>query len=277
MTELVSRLQSGELLLMDGAMGTEMQRRRPAPYFTSSATDNLAEPAFVRTIHADYLGVGAEVLLTNTFLANPESFDPGKLETIWQAAIDLARRHPVPHFVLADVGPVRELTDAFLTMLRSVTNLADGILLETWSSVTMLREVASRLDTALPLLVSFTFQSSDGLTTFTGDSPETCAQHAKKAGVAAIGVNCGRDIGFDAMLEIVRRYRQECDLPIFARPNAGTPIRGAAGWEYAMTPTQFAAGVEALFKSGVVMAGGCCGTTPEHIRELAKRMKMARR
>ena len=84
-------------------------------------------------------------------------------------------------------------------------------------------------------------------------------------GVSALGVNCGRDIGMDDIIEIVRRYRQVTDLPLFARPNAGTPVCEGDRWVYPLTPAEMARRLPELLEAGISMVGGCCGTTPEHI------------
>jgi 5-methyltetrahydrofolate--homocysteine methyltransferase len=94
---------------------------------------------------------------------------------------------------------------------------------------------------------------------------ETIAQWARDYGVAALGVNCGREIGMEEMTQVLNAYRQVTDLPLFARPNAGTPTRVGDGWVYPHTPTKMARGLPELLKTGISMVGGCCGTTPEHI------------
>jgi methionine synthase I (cobalamin-dependent) len=78
-------------------------------------------------------------------------------------------------------------------------------------------------------------------------------------------VNCGREIDVDVVAEILRDYHEATDLPLFARPNAGTPSRQGDRWIYPRTPRQMAAGLTSLLKAGATMVGGCCGTTPEHI------------
>src|SRR5262249_41650204 len=87
-------------------------------------------------------------------------------------------------------------------------------------------------------------------------------------GVDALGVNCGRDLAVGDAAEVVRRYRQETDLPLFARPNAGTPAFVDGKWVYSWTPALLARALPELLKAGVAMVGGCCGTTPEHIAAL---------
>jgi len=95
--------------------------------------------------------------------------------------------------------------------------------------------------------------------------PEYYAERAGSLGIDALGVNCGRDIDMAEIIAIVRRYRRVTDLPLFARPNAGTPQRLDGRWIYPRTPRQMAEHLPELLEAGVNMVGGCCGTTPAHI------------
>src|SRR5205823_3894147 len=116
---------------------------------------------------------------------------------------------------------------------------------------------------SLPLLLSLTYLRKNGeLMTFSGHRPETFARHAERHSVAALGVNCGKEIDLPDVVEIVRRYRQETDLPLFVRPNAGTP---SADGTYPRSPEAMAAWLPALVAAGATMVGGCCGTTPAHV------------
>jgi 5-methyltetrahydrofolate--homocysteine methyltransferase len=99
---------------------------------------------------------------------------------------------------------------------------------------------------------------------------------AEQNGVAALGVNCGRDIGMDEVIEIIRRYRQVTKLPLFARPNAGTPQREGERWVYPQTPEMMAERLPELFEAGATMVGGCCGTTPEHIAAFRRMLGIPR-
>jgi methionine synthase I (cobalamin-dependent) len=174
----------------------------------------------------------------------------------------LAREDARPHFVVADMGPVKNLTeDIAASILRDCAGV-DAVLLETWTSLDDLATFA-RLAT-VPLMVSFTF-AHDQLET---GIVETFARAAMQANVIALGANCGKDIDMADMLAIVRRYRAVCDLPIFVRPNAGTPTQVDGIWVYPRTPEAMAAGVPALVEAGIAMIGGCCGTTPEHVRAM---------
>ena len=116
-------------------------------------------------------------------------------------------------------------------------------------------------------LFAFTFHRDAGdLTTFEGVDPEDCARSAEDEGAMAIGANCGKDITMSDMLELVQRYRAVSDLPIFVRPNAGTPTRSDSAWTFPHSPSAMAEALPALLAAGVAMIGGCCGTTLAHIQ-----------
>jgi len=282
MNRLIEALHSGRVLLMDGAMGTELQRLGLADGEPPELW-NLTHSEQVCTVHRAYLEAGAEVLLTNTFQANPGALGrhglADKLTAIWDAALFNAGMFTdASPFVLADIGPLAGPTDVirdfeserereslqFLTLCRG----ADGLLLETWDSFNPMRCMNPAIFNGteeglqLPLLMSFSFE---------GESPTrrmaayNCANVAKMFEASAIGANCGAEIDMDDLLEIVQVYRRHNDLPIFVRPNAGTATRTPDGWEYPRSPEYMADKLWPLLEAGVTMVGGCCGTTPAHI------------
>jgi 5-methyltetrahydrofolate--homocysteine methyltransferase len=276
MPPLFKALHSDRVLLMDGAMGTELQRagiRQDECY----EHWNLTHAEKVQAIHRAYVDAGATCLATNTFQANPKALArhglQDQLGSIAQAAVKLARAAAgLERFVLLDIGPF-ELPD-LLESWEIIKDLrgADGLLLETWSDVEsvgkFLRVAGRELSAELPVLVSFTYwrpPPDHQLRTFTNCTPEACARMADQGGAAALGVNCGRDLAMDDILEVLRRYRALTDLPIFAGPNAGTPTQTGGRWIYPHTPAQMAARLPALLDAGAIMVGGCCGTTPETI------------
>ena len=288
MTLLQKLLSDDRVLLMDGGMGTELLRVGLRPGECGEAW-NLTHPGVVLGIHRAYRQAGAQVFLTNTFQSNPLSLArhglADRMTEINEAALRLARSAAGPSgIVLADVGPILALPamDEFadrqlLGQLLGSFLGVDGILLETCSSPRALAAVEYALHRvhdleATPILLSLTYRqdSSGRLSTFSGHPPETFARHAARHGVSALGVNCGRDIGMDEILAIVRRYRQETDLPLFARPNAGS---GSC----LSTPEEMAARVPELLAAGVSMLGGCCGTTPEHIAAFRSHVEAWRR
>lgn len=277
---------------MDGAIGTELQRRGLAPG-ENAATWNVLHPRRVEAVHRAYIAAGAEVVLTNTFLVNACSFGEALAKTghtwaresVWRDAYE---RIPAGPYRLAAVGPVagrlgqREFADLRrLCVLdrcepapsHDGQHVADAILVETCSSPRAFATLARlKRQAQAPLFVSFAYQrdAKGRLVTASGHSPEWFARRANKYGASALGVNCGRDMGMDDIIEIVRRYRQETDLPVFARPNAGTPISKGNRWAYPQTPRALAARLPELLEAGVSMVGGCCGTRPAHIAAFRK-------
>lgn len=260
-------------------MGTQLQEAG-LPEGACAERWNLTLREHVRAVHRAYVAVGARCLVTNTFQANPVALArhgwAEHLGAIQRAAVNLARSACGPeHFVLGDVGPIldaasgEEFADPAVTRQTAAgLQSADALLVETCSSPGALeaaRTLAS--DGHLPVLLSLTYRKSDrgNLLTASGHPPEWFAGRAGKYGVAALGVNCGRDIGMDDIMEIVRRYRAETDLPLLARPNAGTPSRADGQWVYPRTPQEMAARLPELLEAGVSLVGGCCGTTPAHI------------
>jgi methionine synthase I (cobalamin-dependent) len=218
--------------------------------------------------------------LTNTFQANPLALQrfgaTNQLDRALRAAADLAYNLPFGQYVIRTTGPIcsPETGAEFehlkrLSCLKTIDPLLDALLLETCSTPRV-RWAVHRLalfPERWPVLLSLTFlrDAAGRLVTSSGHGPEWFAERAARWGAAALGVNCGRDIGMDDIIEIVRRYRAVTDLPLFARPNAGTPTRDGERWLYPLTPGAMAARLTELLDAGARMVGGCCGTTPAHI------------
>lgn len=279
MSDFLRALHSGRVLLMDGAMGTELFRGGVSRDACLEEF-NLTQPDLVKSVHRSYVEAGAEVLVTNTFQANPDHLERhhlrGKTLIVCETAAHLAREIATHHAVLADLGPLATDQREHLRSFFEGCVYADGILAETWADPRpfgLLRELNyPTLGYCLPLLVSFAFQRTPRgeLRTFEDFQPERCAEIVTKYDGIALGVNCGRDIGRTEILEIIRRYRSVTDLPLFVRPNAGTPTEVDGNLVYPETPESMAAWLPELFEAGVVMVGGCCGTTPNHIAAFRK-------
>jgi 5-methyltetrahydrofolate--homocysteine methyltransferase len=274
---LLDELRSGPVVLMDGAMGTELQR---AGLQSGECAElwNLTRPELVRAVHERYVNAGARCLLTNTFQASPRALARHglrhRMEEINQAAIEIARAAGGPdRFVLGDIGPLGDgaSEDDIRDLVGSLRG-ADALFLETCSDrqdldplIEALRQ--QRGTDRLPILFSLTYRRGpDGMiATNAGMAPDDAARDISLAGIAALGVNCGRDISIQDVVEIIRRYRSATDIPLFARPNAGTPERVGGSWRYPHTPQAMASRVPELLDAGVAMIGGCCGTNPDHI------------
>jgi methionine synthase I (cobalamin-dependent) len=249
--------------LMDGAMGTCLLPLG----LPCVAQANLSHPDIVRAIHRGYADAGAGVHLTNSFQANPLTLGD-RLEETARAAISHART--TRGIVLGSVGPMMAAgqrtdfadRDALHRTLDALDGV-DGLLFETCSTASALSavEYASHRVGWLesrPLLLSIAYRWADGEPRgWHGHAPEFFARHAIRHGVTALGVNCGVGMGLAEVCEVLRRYREETDLPLFARPNAGTPA-------------EFAAALPALVAAGAGMVGGCCGTTEEHVSAMAR-------
>ncbi len=280
MSRFLQALQSGAVL-MDGAMGTELQKLGRGPGECGELW-NLTRPDAVRSVSEAYAAAGAAYLLTNTFQANPVALERfgerERLKAICRAGVELARAAAGPgRFVVADVGPVMDAggeefvgSEALREAVRPLAG-ADGVLLETWSSPAAL-DAADRLAAwpetrRLPVILSLTYRRHfDGqLLTQSGHAPEWFARRVRDHGVAVLGVNCGRDVGPDQVVEILKRYREETDLPLLARPNAGTPAEVEGRWVYPLTPEGLASRVTDFVAAGAALIGGCCGVGPEHI------------
>jgi 5-methyltetrahydrofolate--homocysteine methyltransferase len=281
MARLQEALSGGQVILMDGAMGTEL-RRAGLPPDGCGELWNVTHPEKVRAIHQSYKDAGTRCFLTNTFQANPtvlaKHAAAERLEKINQEAVAIARSVAgAEGFVLGDIGPFeprwnQETIQRVVTSLRGV----DGILLETFSDTDALWAVKYGClpcleAESIPVLVSITYkQSPEGvLATQGGQSPDVFGQLAPQYGVTALGVNCGRDVAIEDMAKIISCYRKATDLPLFARPNAGTPVQQGTEWLYPHSPEKMASDLDKLLEAGVAMVGGCCGTTPAHIAAFA--------
>lgn len=287
MGDFLKALHSGRVLLMDGAMGTELIRAG-VPRDACLEELNLTQPEVVQSVHRAYVEAGADVLLTNTFQANPVALANHNLlhemTRIWETGLAHARSVAAEcHFIVADIGPfglqdlAYEERLAKAAMIGQLLRSAGAVLVETcsnkWDFVWFSTFKVNTMDLPLAnVLVSFSFEKGPPNELRTHDRliPEACARLARRYNAKALGVNCGRDIGRAEILEIVKRYRSVTDLPLFVRPNAGTPQHIDGQWVYPETPESMAGWLPELFKAGVVMVGGCCGTTPAHIAAFRK-------
>ncbi len=304
MSTFVDALRSGPVLLMDGAMGTQLQKRGLKPDECGEEW-NITHPDQVSAIHRSYAGSGAEVLLTNTFQSTAAALTRrgctcSPKETV-EAALNLARVHG--RWIVGDIGPFADSSPAneperqFIwplsvvaaaiasrdrrAMLSALAALdcsevvaamtsCDAILMETLSDfapvIRALNSVAG-MPQRPPFLASATYlRDGNWIRTYSRLTPQQWACEAEKhSGIVAIGVNCGRDIGMKECVEIVHRYRDNTYLPVFVRPNAGTPKSRNEQWVYPHSPEYMASWLPELLEAGVRMIGGCCGTTPAHI------------
>ena len=271
--------------VFDGAMGTVLYGRG---VFVNVCYDelNLRSPELIREIHRDYVKAGAEVLETNTFGANPVKLGHYGLaadtEAINAAAAGLAREAAGTRAsVVGAIGPLgvriepygeMAVSEAEAAFARQVAGLleggVDGFILETFGDVTELGAAvaAVKRQSDLPIVAQMTI-GTDGKTHY-GTDPQTFGPRLQAIGVDVIGVNCS--VGPAGVLEAVEKLAKVVTVPISAQPNAGLPREVEDRKIYMASPEYMGQYAKWIVEAGARFVGGCCGTTPEHIREIAK-------
>jgi homocysteine S-methyltransferase len=270
--------------VVEGAMGTMLYARGA---FLNVCYDelNLKQPDLVRDIHAAYVKAGAEILETNTFGANPRKLAQFGLaddtEKINRAAAELARGAANGRaVVLGAIGPLGvrlepfgetgadEAEAAFQRQVRGLLDGGvDGFILETFSDVNELAAAlrAVRAVSDLPVMAQMTI-GTDGRTAY-GTEPRIFGPELEALGADVIGVNCS--VGPQGVLEAVEQLAQVVDRPLSAQPNAGLPRDVGDRKIYMASPEYMASYARRMVEAGARFVGGCCGTTPEHIRAIA--------
>jgi len=276
----------GTLTLADGAWGTELQKLG-APLGSCLDEWNLLKPELVRAVAESYIQAGSKVILTNTFRANPISLAPhgldGQCAAINRAGVKISREAAgSAALVFASIGPsgkmlvtkdvtAEQLHGAFSTQARALAEESpDALLIETMIDVTEAKIAATAaLETGLPVIVSFVYDSGKNRDrTIMGATPEQVASALVSEGVHGIGANCG--VGAREYIAICRRLLAVCRLPVWIKPNAGLPEIVGGVVKYKTTPEEFAESARELANAGATFVGGCCGTSPDFIRLLAR-------
>ena len=278
-------LADGRAHVFDGAMGTMLYGRG---VFVNVCYDELSlrQPDLVRDIHREYVKAGAEVLETNTFGANPLKLAhyglSGDTEKINAAAAGVARDAAGARAaVLGAIGPLgvrlepygeTGVAEARAAFARQAAGLleggVDGFILETFSDISEVEAavLAIRGLSDLPIVAQMTI-GTDGRTHY-GTEPAVFGPRLQGMGVDVIGVNCS--VGPAGVLETVEKLARVVSLPISAQPNAGLPREVEDRKIYMASPEYMGTYAKWIVEAGARFIGGCCGTTPDHIREIAK-------
>ena len=274
------------MILLDGAMGTELDKRG----LMSRGETNLVDPEAVLEIHGAYARCGCHALTTNTLTMNRlyiETHNVGvSVCDVNRTGAELARRAANGRqYVLGDISSTGQLLEPYGTYTQSqfydafreqAGILAEagvgGFIIETMfdlaEALCALR--ACKDNFPLPVIVSIAFSTeTKGGRTIMGNSAEDCAAKLTAAGADVIGANCG-DLDPAQMAVVVALLRSATSLPVLAQPNAGKPKRAGNQTVFDMAPATFAAGVAECVRAGARIVGGCCGTSPEHIRAAAE-------
>ncbi|WP_337171456.1 bifunctional homocysteine S-methyltransferase/methylenetetrahydrofolate reductase [Gemmatimonas aurantiaca] len=284
--QLARLLDPDQVVVFDGAMGTMLYARG---VFINQCYDELVlrSPDLVRDVHAAYAKAGAEVLETNTFGANRTKLAQygleEQVEAINRRAAELAREAAGEHRLVAGaVGPLgvrlepygptsREDARAiFAEQMRAlVAGGADCFVLETFGDLEELQQAilaAREVNPSAPVIAQATI--GPDLRTAFGATPEDVARVLDRWGVDVIGLNCS--VGPQTILEAIERMATVTDRKLSAQPNAGMPRDVGGRSMYMASPEYMASYARHLVQAGAKIVGGCCGTTPEHIKAMAE-------
>jgi 5-methyltetrahydrofolate--homocysteine methyltransferase len=286
----LDRIASGQVLVADGATGTNLQARglaagKPGEIWVFERPDEI------KRLHSDFVAAGADIILTCTFGGTSIRLEQEGLgeraAEINKRAASLAREavQGTQVLVAGSLGPTGQMLkplgtleekDCYQSYAEQVVSLdaagVDFLLIETQFDLVeaSLAVEAARDLSALPLVCSFSYDR--GTRTMMGVRPSKMAQSISDLGVDVLGINCGRSLQDN--LEALKELRDATDLPIWFKPNAGLPTVDENGQAmYDVTPQDMGILVADWIAAGASVVGGCCGSTPEHIRQIAQAVK----
>jgi methionine synthase I (cobalamin-dependent)/5,10-methylenetetrahydrofolate reductase len=283
---VLDEIRAGQVVVCDGAMGT-MLHAAGVSLDRSLPELNLSRPALVRDLHAAYVSAGARILQTNTFGANRLRLAGSGLENsvseINIAGARLAREaaqrtgHPV--LIAGSIGPavsapaVRRVpagarADCLREQIAALCDWVDLLILETYGDLESLVQAVevARSESHLPVVAQLTF-ADDGRT-LRGEDPAEAAAVMSDLQVAALGANC--TVGPAVLVGVVAELARNTQLPVSVQPNAGVPQRLGGQIRYARNAAYFAESVHRFVTAGATLLGGCCGTTPAHVRAICQ-------
>src|SRR5499425_1700841 len=287
--DLLSRIKQSAVLC-DGAMGTLLYAKG---IFINRSYDelNLSQPDLIRGIHHEYLQAGAEMVETNTFGANSFRLArhslADKVREVNLAGVRLAREAAKSFdvWVAGSVGPLgtrieplgktsfQEAREAFREQIAAlVEGGVDLLILETFGYLEEIHQAilaAKDVSTTMPIVAQVTIDEDGNC--LDGSDPETFAPKLAEWGADVIGCNCS--VGPVAMLDAMERVRAVSSLPLAAQPNAGIPRSVDGRNIYLCSPEYMASYARKFVAAGVRLVGGCCGTTPDHIRMMKSALR----
>jgi len=287
MKPLRERIRAGETLLADGALGSLLIERGLTPGHAPEEFC-LTRPEVLEEVARLYESAGAEIFQANTFGASPLKLDrhglKDKVEEINRRAVEIVRRVIGGRgYVWASIGPSGRLLkpcgdtepdavfESYLAQAEALVQAGpDVIAVETMTDLAealLAVKAVRKADPDIPLVATMTFEKRrKGVFTIMGNSIPDATRALTAAGADLIGSNCGN--GIESMVEIAREFRKVTHLPLVIRPNAGLPRVSPATGEtlYPETPDFMSALLPGLLEYDLGILGGCCGTTPDHIR-----------
>jgi len=286
MTDWRTQLEAKKVLIVDGAWGTELMNRGLKPREIPDAW-NIDQSEEIHSVALSYVNAGADIILTNTFGASPLKLAKRglaeKTAEINRLGTEISKKAASGRaLVFGSIGPTGELikplgavteTELLKGFAEQAKALAaggaDGIVIETMMDLAEAKAAlhAVKENTSLSVAVTMTFSKAGGnYATLMGVRPDHAALELERAGADIVGANCGA--GIDLMIEVARLMRPATSLPIWCKPNAGLPELVDGKTVYRESPEKMASRFRDLVEAGANMIGGCCGSTPAHIRAL---------
>ena len=289
MGKILDRIAEGKVLVSDGAWGTFLHQKGLKADECPEAW-NLERPDDVLEIARSYVDAGADLILTNSFGASPLKLEgyglEGKAFELNRSAAELSKKAAGDRaLVMGSIGPTGkmvmmgevsppEVYQGFMEQARALSEGgADGIVIETMTDPEEARMAieAARKVTELDIACTFTFTRNrdDEYRTIMGTDVEAYLEMAGSAGADIIGANCGN--GTAGMIEVVKKIRTlDQDIPVLVHANAGLPVYRDGLTVFPESAEEMASQIGELVLAGANIVGGCCGTTPEHIRQIKR-------
>ena len=283
----LQELIKNKIVILDGGMGTLLQQSGLTPGEYPERW-NISHPEMIQKIHTDYYNAGSNIISTNTFGANCLKFNDEELKKIIEAAVENAKAakaaasSPQEKFIALDIGPLGRLLKPYgdldfeeaIRIFAKTVQLGaqfgvDLIFIETMndSLETKAALLAAKENCDLPVFVSNAYGEDGKL--MTGATPAAMVAMLEGMGADCIGANCS--LGPDALMPVIEEYLANASIPVLVKPNAGLPQSINGKTVYNLKPEEFALQSEKMLQSGVRIAGGCCGTTPDYIQALSQK------
>ncbi len=282
MGKLQKLLEEKKVLVADGGWGTELMKKG-LKIGEIPEELNFREQSLVKEIAKSYKEAGADVILTNTFGANRLKLHGSNVEQINRIGVELSKEEAGESLVFASIGPTGEFLkpagdfdevefiDVYSKQVEGIVDGgADGVIIETMSDIkeALCALKAVRENSSLPVGVTFSFnKDKKGFATIMGVTPEQAVLAVAKENLDIIGANCG-SVTVEDMVAILKIMKKSTSLPLWIKPNAGLPVFKNGNTFYPQTPEEFGSFVPQLIEAGAKIIGGCCGTTPEHIKQI---------
>ena len=292
MNSLISVIKEGKVLVSDGAWGTMLHKRGLKPGECPEMW-NVTHRDDVFAVAKSYIDAGADIILTNSFGGSPIKLEHYGLkdrayELNKEAAAISREAAGQNHFVIGSIGPTGEMImmgniseskmyDGFSLQAEALkAGGVDAICVETMSAIdeASIAVKAAKDATGLEIVCTFTFEktSRNEYRTMMGVTITEMTTAIKEAGASIIGTNCGN--GFEQMIDIVKEIRNvDKETPVLVHANAGLPVFENGETIFPETPEMMSSRINELIKSGANIIGGCCGTTPAHIKAISDKVK----